>query len=159
MSRRFESARHFSYGGTAAIVTSMSLIVGFDVATVARTTLLTGLLIVALADNLTDSLAIHMYQESEQLDGRTAFDATVSNFATRLGLSLSFVALAAFLPRSATVIASIVWGLSLLSALTYVIARRSGRPPAPEIVKHLLTAVAVMLMSKAISHFIVERAQ
>jgi len=153
------SIGNFSYGGTAAVVTSMSLIVGFDAATASKATVLTGLLIVAIADNLTDSLSIHMYQESERIDGGSAFHATLSNFASRLGMSLSFVALVLFLPASAAVVTSIVWGLLLLSALTYLIARHSGRSPVAEIAKHLLTAIAVMLMSKAISYLIVEWTQ
>jgi VIT1/CCC1 family predicted Fe2+/Mn2+ transporter len=153
--RLAQNTRNFSYGGTAAIVTSMSLIVGFDTAAMAKATILTGLLVVAIADNLTDSLSIHLYQESERLESRIAFHATLSNFATRLGLSFSFVVLVLLLPPSAAVITSIVWGLSLLSVLTYLIARDYGRSPIPEIAKHLLTTLAVILISKAIAYFIV----
>ncbi len=154
--RLAQYTRNFSYGGTAAIVTSMSLIVGFDTAAMAKATILTGLLVVAIADNLTDSLSIHLYQESERLERRIAFHATLSNFATRLGLSFSFVVLVLLLPPSAAVITSIVWGLSLLSVLTYLIARDHGRSPIREIAKHLLTTMAVILISKAIAYFIVE---
>jgi hypothetical protein len=85
--------RNFSFGGAAAIVTSLGLIIGLDAASASRATIVGGLLIVAIADNLTDSLSIHMYQESERLDTRKAFRATLINFATRLSLSLSFVLL------------------------------------------------------------------
>jgi hypothetical protein len=47
-------------------------------------TIIAGLLIVGLADNVTDSLSIHIYQESERLEQHAAFRATISNFATRL---------------------------------------------------------------------------
>ena len=56
-----------SYGGTAAIVTSMALITGLNTVGTGKSTLITALLIVALADNITDSLSIHIYQESERL--------------------------------------------------------------------------------------------
>jgi hypothetical protein len=45
-----------SFGGTAAIVTSMALMAGFDAANAGRATLVSALLIAAIADNLTDSL-------------------------------------------------------------------------------------------------------
>jgi len=57
-----------SFGGTAAIATSMALIVGLDAANAGRTVIVSALLIAAVADNLTDSLSVHMYQESERLE-------------------------------------------------------------------------------------------
>ena len=78
-----------SYGGTAAIVTSMALITGLNAVGTGKSTLIAALLIAALADNITDSLSIHVYQESERLDEREAFIGTLSNFTTRLLGSLS----------------------------------------------------------------------
>ena len=69
--------KNFSFGATAAIVTSMGLIIGLDAATATKATILSGLLIVAIADNLTDSLSVHIYQESERLEPRAAFHATL----------------------------------------------------------------------------------
>ncbi|OGA48047.1 MAG: hypothetical protein A3F74_14315 [Betaproteobacteria bacterium RIFCSPLOWO2_12_FULL_62_58] len=60
--------RNFSFGAAAAIVTSMGLIIGLDAAAATKAAILSGLLIVAIADNLTDSLSVHMYQEAERLD-------------------------------------------------------------------------------------------
>ena len=39
-------------------------------------TIVSGLLIVGFADNMTDSLSIHMYQEAEKLEERAAFRVT-----------------------------------------------------------------------------------
>src|SRR5512136_2176725 len=103
-----------SFGGTAAIVTSVALIFGLDAATATKSTIVSGLLIVALADNLTDALSMHIYQESErQLPTREAFVATVSNFVARLLLSMTFVLLVVVLPTAAAVVASAAWGLGL----------------------------------------------
>ena len=146
--------RNFSFGAAAAIVTSMGLIIGLDAATATKAAILSGLLIVAIADNLTDSLSVHMYQEAERLEPRAAFHATLTNFATRLGLSLSFVLLVAILPAGLAAIASILWGLLLLSGLTYVIARNRKVRVMPEIGKHLAVALVVILASKAIGHMI-----
>jgi len=147
-------SRNFSFGGAAAIVTNMGLVIGFDAATATKTTILGGLLIVAIADNLTDSLSIHIYQESEQLEPREAFYSTLTNFAARLLLSLSFVFLVAVLPLGVAVFASIVWGMLLLIGLTYVVARSRKLPVLPEIWKHIAVAGVVMLSSKMIGHII-----
>jgi VIT1/CCC1 family predicted Fe2+/Mn2+ transporter len=146
--------RNFSFGATAAIVTSIGLIVGLDAATAAKATILSGLLIIAIADNLTDSLSVHIYQESEQLEPRAAFHATLTNFAARLGLSLSFAFLVLILPLRVAVIASILWGLLLLTGLSYVVARSRKLPVLREIAKHVAIAVIVMASSKTIGHII-----
>lgn len=79
-----------SYGGTAAVVTGMGLVVAFDAGTSSREALVSSLLVVAIADNLADSLAIHIYQESENLPSRRAFRSTVANYLTRLMVAGSF---------------------------------------------------------------------
>ncbi len=91
----------------------MGLIVGLDAATATRGTVLGSLLIARLADNLTDSLSIHMYQESKKLPEREALRTTTVNFAVRLSLSLSFVLLLGLLPRAIAVRLSVLWGFVL----------------------------------------------
>lgn len=80
-----------SFGAVSAVVTSIGLIVGFGAADISKPTIIAGLLIVGLADNLTNSLSIHIYQESERLEQHAAFVATLSNFVTRLVISHSRV--------------------------------------------------------------------
>ena len=57
--------------------------------------MIAALLIFALGDNLTDALSIHIYQESERLESRRAFAATVVNFMTRVAICASFLAFVA----------------------------------------------------------------
>lgn len=136
-----------SFGGTAAIVTSMALIVGLDAARASEKTIVSALLIAALADNLTDSLSIHIYQESERLSQREAFIGTLTNFATRLGLCLSFVAIVLLLPRIPALGTALGWGAALLAALSWVLARERQANGFSEIVKHLAVAAAVIFVS------------
>ena len=82
--------RGVSFGSPAAIVTSMALIVGLDAATATKAQVVGALLIIGIADNLTDSLSVHIYQEAERLAERQALRTTVCNFFARLVVSLSF---------------------------------------------------------------------
>jgi ABC-type molybdate transport system permease subunit len=79
--------RKLSFGSTAAIVTSMALIVGIDATRGSTGALLSSILIAGLADNLTDSLSVHIYQESEKLPERQAFRTTATNFVARFSVS------------------------------------------------------------------------
>ena len=143
-----------SYGGTAAIVTGMGLVVAFDAGTTSRAALVSSLLVVAIADNLADSLAIHVYQESENLPSRRAFRSTVANYVTRLMVAGSFALLALLTPAPSLVPVVLAWGTALLCTLTYFVARARGAAPGLEVIKHLAVATFVIMVSKAIGVWI-----
>lgn len=146
--------RRVSFGGPAAIVTSVGLIVGLNAATSNRTAIVSSLLILALGDNLTDSLSVHIYQEAEQLPERDAFHTTVANFLARLIVSLSFVALVLATRASWTSYLASAWGFILLAGLTYRVARARGARPFAEITKHCLVALVVVLLSEAVGTWV-----
>jgi len=139
--------RRVSFGGTAAIVTSIGLIAGLSAAATSRAAVVGSLLIVALADNLTDSLGVHIYQESECLAQQDALRTTIANFAVRLIVSLTFVAWVVLLSGLARLYVAVIWGLGLLSALTYLLARARQVDPLKEILKHCAVALAVVALS------------
>jgi len=147
----------FSFGSTAAIVAGMALVAGLDAAALPKSAIVSSLLIVAIADNLTDSLSIHVYQESERLEPVRAFLATLSNFGARLVVSLSFVLIVVLAPSRGVVAASLAWGLALLAALSWMIARQRRVRPLPEVAKHVLVAVAVIFLSQSLGEWIPAR--
>jgi len=143
-----------SFGSVSAIVTSISLIIGFGAAGIPKTAIVAALLIIGLADNLTDSLSIHIYQESEKLEERAAFKATISNFLTRLLISMSFVFFVLAFSRAIAVFASLALGIALLTGLTWFVARSRGANVTTEVLKHLAVATVIIAASRAIGIFI-----
>ncbi|HVO47672.1 MAG TPA: hypothetical protein VMT29_15205 [Steroidobacteraceae bacterium] len=115
-----------SFETAAAIVTSMALVTGLSAIKPSRSIVIAALLIAALADNLSDALSIHIYQESERLERREAFIGTTADPAARLLGCLTFAALVAVLPSPLAVTASIICGTLLLMLLTYLLARDAG---------------------------------
>jgi VIT1/CCC1 family predicted Fe2+/Mn2+ transporter len=146
--------RRYSFGSTSAIVTSLGIIVGFDVATAPRAAIVAGLLIIGIADNISDSLSIHVYQESENLEGRAALRATLTNFSARLVVALAFVAIVLVVPKPRLVAASLACGLLLLGVLTYLVAHARGVSAPREVAKHLAVAAAVIVVSRLIGAWI-----
>ena len=141
-----------SYGGTAAAVTSTALVSGLNAVNATKPILVSALLIAALADNLIDALSIHVFQESERLEQKDALTGTITNFAARFLLCVSFVALVLLLPPAHAAEAAIIWGIALLATLTYLVARERGVKPMPEVFKHLVVAAAAILISKGIGY-------
>jgi hypothetical protein len=139
-----------SFGGSSAIVTGVGLIVGLGAAHVNHEAIVAALLIFGFADNLTDSLSIHIYQEAERLEERAALRATVGNYLTRVLITLGFVALVLLLPAAYAMWASAGCGAGLLIALTWLVAVRRGASPLAEIWRHVGVAALVIAASSAI---------
>jgi VIT1/CCC1 family predicted Fe2+/Mn2+ transporter len=151
------SQRHLqgiSFGTTSAVVTSMGMSVGLNAATAAKATIVSGLLIIAIADNISDSLSIHVYQESEGLESKSAFRSTVTNFLARFLATSTFVALVVLLPPAMMGPVLLAWGLVLLSALTFLLARARGVSVPAEIAKHVTVALLVVFVSRTLGVWI-----
>ncbi len=146
--------RKISYGAAAAVVTSMALISGLSAASATKSVIASALLIAAFADNMTDALSIHIFQESEQLDTKEAFRGTITNFFTRLVLGISFVTLVALLPLAYITKAAFAWGMLLLAILTYFVARERNVKPLPEVLKHLVFSMVVITVSMTLGHWL-----
>ena len=138
-----------SFGAASAIVTGMGMVIGFGAASISKPTIIAGLLIVGLADNITDSLSIHIYQESERLEQKAAFRTTIGNFATRLIISLSFIILVFSFSNTNMLLACLIWGVLLLASLTWFVAKNRDANVLTEILKHLAVAAAVIAASLA----------
>jgi VIT1/CCC1 family predicted Fe2+/Mn2+ transporter len=140
--------RWISFGSPSAIVTSMALIVGLDTATASRATVLASLLIIGIADNLSDSLSVHIYQEAERLKQHHAFRTTVANYLARFAVAMSFFVLFLVLPTAPAVYIALAWGFLLLAILSWLLARERQVNVISEIIKHTAVAGVVVAVSK-----------
>jgi vacuolar iron transporter family protein len=144
----------FSMGATAAIITSMGLIAGLNQGDSAKTSVISGLLIIAIADNISDSLGIHIYKESEGASRRDINSTTYGNFVVRLFLAFTFVLIVMLFSAPTAFILSSLWGLVLLSILSYLIAKKRGTRALREIAWHLVVALVVIAGSKLLGNLI-----
>ncbi|MGZ3772591.1 MAG: hypothetical protein ACXVCN_02705 [Bdellovibrio sp.] len=146
--------KKISFGGPAAIITNVAMITGLNSALASKNYIITSLFIIAIADNLTDSVSVHIYQEAEKMESKSAFAVTVANFFTRLCVSLSFIFQIYFLPLKVAVISCLCWGLFLLCFLTVLIAHQRKVSVAAEIIKHIIGAMLVILIAKEIGTWV-----
>lgn len=153
--RRYQTK--FSFGATSAIITNLGLITGLDTLAYPKISIISGILVVALADNIADSFGIHIYQESECLDSREVWFSTLSNFFTRIFVSLTFIALVASLPLVLAIPCSIFWGLLLLATISYSIAKERKANPFLVILEHIIIASLVVILSHFLGRYIIGR--
>ncbi len=137
----------FSFGATSALITNLGLITGLNTATNAKLSIVGSLLIIAIADNISDSLGIHIFQESEYVSVKDVWLRTITNFITRLAVSLLFVLIILVFPLKLAVILSLALGLFILTIMSYIIARERKTNALPVIAEHLIIAIAVIIAS------------
>lgn len=147
----------FSFGSTSAIITNLALMAGLHSEPNAKISIMGGILVIALADNISDSFGIHIYQESEKIETREVWTSTILNFISRMFVSLSFVALILILPLNAAIISSIIWGLLLLAVISYMVAKNEAANPYLSILTHVLIAVVVISLSNLVGDFLIGR--
>jgi vacuolar iron transporter family protein len=151
----FKKLSNYIFGSAAAIVTNISIIVGLGAAEAGKMPIIGALLTIALADNISDSLGIHMYKESEGYEEKMSLLATALSFLARLVVSLSFVAIVLVFSVSQAIPIAIVWGLLLLTLISYLITKSRNRGSCiHEIGKHLLVAVIVIALSRYVGDLI-----
>lgn len=140
-----------AFGLTSAVITTLGLMVGLHAGTNSRIAVVGGILTIAIADAFSDALGIHVSEESESVHtAAEVWVSTVATFLAKFFFALTFAVPVLFLPLSAAVIVSIIWGISILAVLSYAIARSRGASPMKVMGEHILIALVVI----AITHFV-----
>jgi vacuolar iron transporter family protein len=146
--------RRFIFGATTAVITNMGLVTGLFFSPNAKMNIIGSILVIALADNISDSLGIHIFQEAEKLKIKEVWLSTLSNFLTRFLVSMVFVVTIVFVPMRQAVVGLIVLGMVLLAVISYFVARSQNRNPIVAITEHIGIAVIVILASHWIGEWI-----
>jgi hypothetical protein len=138
----------FSFGATSAVTSSLALMIGLEQLGVSKLGIIGALLVIAFADNIADSLGMHIYAESKS-KGHTKLN-TITNYMTRLGITLLLIALVVTLPLAYAIAVSIVISLAILAVLSYLIAKNHGLDPVHTVAEHLIVAGLVMVASQLV---------
>lgn len=139
------------FGATSGVITTIGLITGLNAGTQSLAAVLGGILVIAVADSMSDALGIHLAEEADpETDHNHVWAATITTFLTKFIFALSFAVPLLLLPLGPAVIASIVWGMVVITVLSYFLARAQNERPLAIIAEHLGIAVLVVLLS----HFI-----
>lgn len=136
------------FGATSGVITTIGLIVGLNSGTRSITAVIGGILVIAVADAMSDALGIHLAEES---DPDTSHDhvwsATVTTFLTKFIFSISFVVPLLVLPLATAVFASVAWGMLVIIVLSYFLARTQNESPLAIISEHVGIAMLVVIFS------------
>jgi VIT1/CCC1 family predicted Fe2+/Mn2+ transporter len=158
MEKRFQSQKNkFLFGSTSAIITNLALVVGLETSINAKLNIVASILVIAIADNISDTLGIHIYQEAEGLKGKDVWLYSFTNFITRFLVSMIFILLIVLLPLRLAVISSIIFGLLILAIISYIIALHKKMNPYRAIIDHIIIALLIVLMSNFLGSWIINK--
>jgi len=137
-----------SYGTTSAVITSLAIMIALSGTINSIVTIITALLIIAIADNISDSFGIHIYQESEAIAGKKIVKTTLSNFVSRLIVVAVFILLILLFPINLAIILSIIYGIAIITIVSYYISKQQKNSNMyGSITKHILITIAVIIGS------------
>lgn len=135
----------FCFGLTTGVITTLGLMMGLYSSTYSVLVVLGGIITIALADGLADALGMHISRESEKKDHKGVWESTIATFVTKFFFTLTFVVPVLLLELSTAVIVCVLWGIILISGLSYYVARIQKISPAGVVAEHLAIALVVIV--------------
>lgn len=134
-----------SFGSTSGIITTLGLMVGLYSGTGSKLAVIGGIITIAVSDAFSDALGIHMSEESEgQHAPKQIWMATLATFFCKFIISISFLIPVLLFTLSMAVAINGIWGLLLLTGISFFSAHRQGKSPWKVILEHDLIALAVI---------------
>jgi len=122
--------------------------VGLHAGTHSKTVVISGILVIAVADALSDALGIHISEESEnQHTQKEIWQSTLMTFAAKFVFALTFVVPILIFSLPIAIIASVAWGLFLIALFSYYLAKRQQTKPWGVMTEHLLIAILVITLT------------
>lgn len=145
----------FSFGLTSGIITTLGLMVGLHSGTHSKPVVIGGILTIAIADAFSDAMGIHISEETENRHTtKEIWIATMSTFISKFAFALTFIVPLLLLQLPTAIIASVIWGLSLLSIFSFHIAKEQKTKPSKVILEHLLIALMVIVITHYVGNWI-----
>lgn len=145
----------FTFGLTSGVITTLGLMVGLHAGTHSKAVVLGGILTIAVADSLSDAMGIHLSEESKNTGSAIhVWESTIATFLAKLFIALSFVIPVVVAPLSTAIVLSVLWGILLMTVLSFSIARTQQIAPWKVIGEHLLIALCVVTLSHYVGDWI-----
>lgn len=144
-----------SFGLTTGIITTIGLIVGLGSSSSPRNIIVSGILIIALADAMSDAMGIHISEEAEHHHTeKEIWASTGATFFSKFLTTSTFLIPVLLLPKDTAVLVSIVWGLSLITIFSLYLAHRQKVKPYLIVTEHFVITSLVITATYYIGHWL-----
>ena len=145
----------FGFGLTSGIITTLGLMVGLNSSTHSAIVVIGGIIVIAVADALSDALGIHISEEFEMKHSKKEiWESTISTFLSKLVFALTFIIPVLLFSLNTAIIVSVVWGLFLITVFSIYIAKEQNLKPYRVVMEHLVITVVVILITHYLGRFV-----
>jgi len=137
-----------SFGLTSGTITTLGLMVGLHSGTGSKLVIIGGILSIAVADAFSDALGIHVSEESQNKhSAKKIWEITLATFLSKLIFALTFIIPVLIFELSQAVLISGIWGFSILSVFSFVIAKQQKESPWKVVTEHLVIGLLAVLIT------------
>lgn len=144
------------FGLTSGIITTLGLMIGLAFGTSSKSIVLGGILLIAVADALSDAMGIHISEEagSKQTTHKQIWESTLATVFFKSIFALSFAIPLLLFTLQTALIVSIVYGFTLLTIFSYNMAKLRKDKPFKVVLEHLSLASFVIIATYFIGKWI-----
>ncbi len=138
----------FSFGVISGIITTLGLMIGLYSGTNSKLVVISGIIVIAIADALSDALGIHISEEAESKHKqKQIWESTFATLFSKFIFAITFMVPVLLFNLFNAIIVSIIWGIFLISLLSYFIAKRNKMKPYKVIFEHITIAILVVIVT------------
>ncbi|MEI8061612.1 MAG: hypothetical protein WCG99_04975 [Candidatus Berkelbacteria bacterium] len=142
------------FGLTSGIIATLGMMIGLNQGTHSTTVVLAGIGVIAVTDALSDAVAVFMADETELKPEVSIWQESLSTFFSKFLIGVSFALPVIFMDLSDAVIFSIIYGLILITILSYFVAKSEKRPVVKIVLGHLAATVVVVIVSALVGGWV-----
>ncbi len=137
-----------AFGLTSGVITTLGVIIGLSAATSLKLAVIAGILTVAISDAFSDALGIHISQESSgENNHKEVWESTIATFLAKLITALTFLVPVLAFQLQTAIIIDLAWGLLLIIAFNYYLAKSRKESPVAIITEHLAITILVIIIT------------
>jgi VIT1/CCC1 family predicted Fe2+/Mn2+ transporter len=137
-----------SFGLTSATITTLGLMVGVYSGTRSRLAVIGAILVIAIADAFSDSLGIHISEESENKHTtKEIWESTLYTFLSKFVFGITFIIPVLLFKLELAIIIAGIWGILLLAIFSLYLAKIQKTSAWKVIGEHILVALVVILLT------------
>ena len=145
----------FSFGLTSGIITTLGVMVGLHSSTHSAMVVIGGILVIAIADALSDSVGMHISKEAENKHTtKEIWESTIATFITKFIFALTFAVPVILFSLQKAIIINVVWGLSLITIFNFYMVRQQKEKSYKPVLEHLAIAVLVVIITHYVGDWV-----
>lgn len=143
------------FGLTSGVITTLGVVIGLHSGTHSKLAVIVGIIVLAVADALSDAMGIHVSEEAEmEHSTKELWETAFFTFISKITFTLSFIIPVTLLELSTAILASVVWGLFLITVFSFYMAKMQKQDPAKVIAEHVLITIMVILLAHQLGDMI-----